>query len=246
MAETLAAEGVKLAEAHGFASVRPLAIRSTDTVWETILDVSAQFGAAVIVLGSRGRGGVRSALLGSVSNHVVHHATCPTSSCSTTRPRAPRGAPLIAYDGSDDAKQAIEWAGQVLARRPVTVLAVWQDPHAALTHSWAGLAYVTDLSEIAEAAKQAATTCAAEGAALAAAAGLDAEPLVRQAAGPVWPTILEASEQLDASVVVLGSRGLTGISTLMLGSVSDAVLHHTRRPTFIVRHGAQLDRHRDA
>jgi len=45
--------------------------------------------------------------------------------------------------------------------------------------------------------------------------------------------------------VVLGSRGLTGISTVMLGSVSDAVLHHTRRPTFIVRHGAQLDRHRD-
>ena len=58
----------------------------------------------------------------------------------------------------------------------------------------------------------------------------------------MWPTILEASEQLDVSVVVLGSRGLTGISTLMLGSVSDAVLHHTRRPTFIVRRGAQLDR----
>ena len=105
------------------------------------------------------------------------------------------------------------------------------------------MAYVTDLSEIAAAAEQAATTCAAEGAALAVAAGLDAEPLVRQAAGPVWPTILETSEQLDASVVVLGSRGLTGISTLMLGSVSDAVLHHTRRPTFIVRRGAQLDRH---
>lgn len=241
-AETLAAEGVKLAEARGFASVRALAIRSTDSVWESILDVSAQFGTAVTVLGSRGRSGVRSALLGSVANHIVHHATSPTFVVQHDATESTAKSALIAYDGSDDAQQAIEWAGQVLARRPVTVLAVWQDPHAALSHAWAGMAYVTDLSEIAAAAEQAATTCAAEGAALATAAGLDAEPLVRQAAGPVWPTILEASEQLDASVVVLGSRGLTGISTLMLGSVSDAVLHHTRRPTFIVRRGTQLDR----
>jgi len=245
VAETLAAEGVRLAEAHGFASVRPHAIRATDTVWATILGVSAQFGSAVTVLGARGRSGVRSALLGSVSNHIVHHATCPTFVVQHNATESIARRALIAYDGSDDAKQAIEWAGLVLARRSVAVLAVWQDPHAALTHAWAGMAYVTDLSEIAEAAERAATTCAAEGADLAAAAGLDAEPLVRQAAGPVWPTILEASEQLDASVVVLGSRGLTGISTVMLGSVSDAVLHHTRRPTFIVRHGAQLDHHRD-
>ena len=36
-----------------------------------------EIGAAAIVLGSRGRGGIRRAVLGSVSDHVVRHAPCP-------------------------------------------------------------------------------------------------------------------------------------------------------------------------
>lgn len=243
-ARTLAAEGAKLAEAHGFAPVEAAAVRSAGTVWETVLDAGARFETAVTVLGSRGRSGGRSPLLGSVSDHVVHHATGPVfvarhDAANSTSTRA-----LIAYDGSDDAKLAVECAGRVLAKRAVVVLAVWQDPHAALAQSWAGMTYRTDLGEITAAAQQAASACASEGVALAEAAGLTAEPLVRQAAGPVWPTLLQTSDELDAGVVVLGSRGLTGIRTLMLGSVSDAVLHHSACPALIVRHGARLDRPR--
>ena len=76
-ARILAAEGAKLAEAHGFSPVERLAVRATGAIWETILDAAEQFDTAVTVLGSRGRSGVRSVLLGSVSDHVVHHATHP-------------------------------------------------------------------------------------------------------------------------------------------------------------------------
>ena len=44
---------------------------------ETITDVAKDLGAGLIVMGSRGLGGVRRALMGSVSDSVVRHAHCP-------------------------------------------------------------------------------------------------------------------------------------------------------------------------
>ena len=38
-------------------------------------------------------------------------------------------------------------------------------------------------------------------------------------------------------MIVLGSRGLGGIKSFVLGSVSSAVVHHATRPTLVVRHG---------
>jgi nucleotide-binding universal stress UspA family protein len=39
--------------------------------------LSEQIGAGLIIMGSRGLGGVRRALMGSVSDSVVRHAHCP-------------------------------------------------------------------------------------------------------------------------------------------------------------------------
>ena len=235
-ARILAAEGAKLAEAHGLSPVEPLAVRATGAIWETILEAAEQFDAAVTVLGSRGRASMRSVLLGSVSDHVAHHSTRPAFVVRYDAPAGHARRALIAYDGSDDAKLAIESAGRVLASGAVTVLSVWQHPGAALARSWAGTAYATELEGLAQATERAAHTCAAEGVGLATAAGLTADPLVRRGVGPVWPTIVEVSDELDVGVTVLGSRGISGIKTVMLGSVSDAVLHHTRRPALVVRH----------
>jgi nucleotide-binding universal stress UspA family protein len=51
--------------------------RDAVTVWRAILDAADENDAAVVVVGARGRSGIGSALLGSVSYGVVHNSTLP-------------------------------------------------------------------------------------------------------------------------------------------------------------------------
>ena len=55
-----------------------------------------------------------------------------------------------------------------------------------------------------------------------------------EGAGAVWRTVLAEADDRDVSVVVLGSRGLTGVRSLVLGSVSHGVANHSRRPVLII------------
>ena len=49
-----------------------------------LCDLAASLPASVIVMGTRGRGGIRRAVLGSVSDHVVRNAPCPVVTRSAT------------------------------------------------------------------------------------------------------------------------------------------------------------------
>jgi len=84
-----------------------------------------------------------------------------------------------------------------------------------------------------EAAARAERT-AAEGAELACAGGLDASSEAAQSIGNVWSTILAIADREDAAVVVVGSRGLSGVKSILLGSVSGAIANNSERPVLIV------------
>jgi nucleotide-binding universal stress UspA family protein len=64
---------------------------------------------------------------------------------------------------------------------------------------------------------------------------LEAEPAAVQATGPVWKTILDVAGGRGAAMIVMGSRGLTGVRSMLLGSVSGAVVNHADRPTLVIR-----------
>lgn len=69
-----AAEGARLAGAHGFAAEPAV---QAGPAAAAIVETAQRRGAKAIVIGSHGRTGIRGAVMGSVSNAVIHHAPCP-------------------------------------------------------------------------------------------------------------------------------------------------------------------------
>jgi nucleotide-binding universal stress UspA family protein len=144
-------------------------------------------------------------------------------------------APLIlCYDGSEDAKHAIQRGGELLAARRALVLTVWL-PTAALGPLLAFTANTVNIAELDRAAAEAGDRVAEEGARIARACGLEGEPVAVKARGPVWHTIVETADRCDAAAIVMGSRGLTALRSTLLGSVSGGVVHHADRPTLVIR-----------
>ncbi len=145
---------------------------------------------------------------------------------------------LIAYDGSKDAQSAIDQAGELVAGEPATVLSVWEPFVDVMTRTGVvGIGFTPlniDSEQIDKAYEQSARERAAEGAQRARLAGLNAEPRTCARHETIAATILAEADQVGARAIVLGTRGLTGIKSLLLGSVSHAVLQHADRPVIVV------------
>ena len=141
---------------------------------------------------------------------------------------------LLAYDGSDDAKAAIEHAARLFPGERATVLTVWQRFIDTVTRTGGVLSIVLDYDEIDDAAAKAAGEKAEEGVQLAKEAGLDAEARTAVVDTTIADAILVDADAVDASAVVCGSRGYTGVKSLMLGSVSHQVLQRADLPVMVV------------
>lgn len=141
---------------------------------------------------------------------------------------------LIAYDGSKDAHEAIARAAKLFPGQPATILVVWQRFFETMAGAGVGMAVLLDYDEIDQAAGKAAEDKAAEGVQVAQEAGLEATARPAVSVGTVAATILSEADAIDADAVVMGSRGLTGVKSLLLGSVSNAVLQHADRPVVVV------------
>lgn len=143
---------------------------------------------------------------------------------------------LIAYDGSDQAKGAITAAGRVLGAGRAAVVLIVREPIE--SYDFVGLGGATTLdpatvSAMQESAQNEATVVAEEGAALARDAGFVAEPRVEVGPTP-WQEIVRVGDELDADVIAIGSRGRTGLTKVLLGSVASAVAQHSGRSVLIV------------
>jgi nucleotide-binding universal stress UspA family protein len=141
---------------------------------------------------------------------------------------------LIAYDGSEDAKAAITQAGKLFEGERATVVTVWQRFVDTMVRFGGGVGLIVDFDAIDTSSQQSAVERADEGAKLATGAGLAADAKALVVESTISAAILGAAADVDAAVVVLGSRGYTGVKSMMLGSVSTHVLHHADRPVLVV------------
>ena len=99
----------------------------------------------------------------------------------------------------------------------------------------AGAALVPGLTEELERdAEERAHRISREGAALARSVGLDAEAVSRAEPGDIAETIVAVSRERDASLVVIGSRGLGGPLRRLAGGTASRVLEHAPCPVLVV------------
>jgi nucleotide-binding universal stress UspA family protein len=141
---------------------------------------------------------------------------------------------LIAYDGSDDAKAAIEQAGKLFPGETATVLTIWERFIDTMARAGAGAGLVVDYDAIDTQTAQSAAEKSEEGAKLANEAGLTASAKTAVVDTTISDSILDEAASAGASVVVTGSRGYTGVKSLMLGSVSHHLVQHADLPVVVV------------
>ena len=157
---------------------------------------------------------------------------------------------VIAYDASEAARAAVREAAQLFPERPAIVTTVWKSGLAEymLMPATTGIGTVmmpydpSTIREIDKAAEDHARVIAEDGATLASSLGLKAEALPVQDATDIAEAILSTASERGASAIVIGSRGLKGFKSKLMGSTSAHVLGHSPRPVLVV-HAAEGQEH---
>ncbi|MGW3247410.1 universal stress protein [Streptomyces sp. NPDC001070] len=195
----------------------------------TVLEAQSR-SAALVVVGSRGLGGFVGLLLGSTAVHLAAHGRCPVL---VVRDGAAAAGPvLLGIDGSHAGETAIDFAFAEAALRGTSLVALhawtpWDTPVPAPQDP--SMPYALERGKLA----------AGEERLLAEAVAGRGE---RYPDVPVVHTVVRggAREELigasrSAGLVVVGARGRGGFTGLLLGSVSQALLHHAHCPVVVVR-----------
>jgi nucleotide-binding universal stress UspA family protein len=141
---------------------------------------------------------------------------------------------LVCYDGSDQSRHGLESVRGVLSPGELVVLTVWQPLVTKLAETGSfGVFALDEESSVDQAEERAARAAAEEAAEVARAAGHDATARIEEAQGAAWAKIIEVADEIDAGLIVCGTRGRGSVKSALLGSVSHAVLAHSGRPVLI-------------
>jgi nucleotide-binding universal stress UspA family protein len=149
---------------------------------------------------------------------------------------------VVAFDRSDEARAAMTAAATLFGHHPLVVVSVWE-PGLAMAalpeRDTMGLSYpmpsAEEIQQVDRIEHDHAASTAQAGVELAQSLGATAEALPVEDRADVADTIHAIAQQVDAAAIVVGSRGLGGVKSALMGSTSRKLLHESRRPVLVVR-----------
>lgn len=185
---------------------------------QEIINTANALQPSLIVLGRRGKRGLARFMVGHATAHVAGNAPCNVLMVPRTG-QAWSQRILLATDGSAHSLAAAQ-AAQAVAeqcRMPVTVVSATTKSHSPERKAEA-LASVEEISRTLQAA------------------GIASDTLVNE--GRPDEVVIEAAAQRQADLIVVGSHGRTGLSRLLLGSISERIMGQAQCPVLIARAAA--------
>jgi nucleotide-binding universal stress UspA family protein len=202
-----------------------------DNLVRTLIDLSHDSG--LLVLGARGSGGFSGLLTGSTAIALVTHGHCPVAvirETSAEEPPPSRGPVVVGVDGSPTSEAALALAFEEAAMRGTELVAL---------HTW--IEFASDLAYASarpffvdwDAIEAKEHEILAER--LAGWQEKYPEVTVRRVVTGGRPAKRLLEQAAEAQLLVVGSRGHGGFTGMLLGSTSQALIHHTPCPLVVVR-----------
>lgn len=192
--------------------------------------LNAAEGAELLVVGSRGHGGFTGLLLGSVSQHCVHHSRCPVAVIPPAWTAVGHGRIVVGVDDSEPSYAALHFAIAAAGRRGARLDIVNAFDYPQPVSPIGPLARF-DFDGQAKANRNALERMVEPALGSAEVRPTTVDLIV--VAGRAARALIEAAQGAD--LLVIGSRGRGGFQGLLLGSTSQQCVHHAPCPVVVVR-----------
>jgi nucleotide-binding universal stress UspA family protein len=187
--------------------------------------------ASYVVVGTHGRTGITRLVLGSVAERVARHAPC---SVLVARPATKTGVVVAASDLSEPSLPAIKQGAAAATRSGARLVLVsvleWGSTMPMPALGMFGALPAIPPLDVQQQVRDALKTASEQALANAGAAGE-----VSIVDGAPAPGIVEVANELGAELIVVGTKGRTGVARLALGSVAEEVIRTASCSVLVVR-----------